>query len=100
MTNHSVTIITMQYMIRTFLTILFITSTFSSTAFAIEPEPADMASISGYVVDAESKEPLIRVMVTVKDTKNGAYTNKQGFFTLRSQPCFRSIHSAKANRRK
>ena len=84
MTNHSVTIITMQYMIRTFLTILFITSTFSSSVFAIEPEPADMASISGYVVDAESKEPLIRVMVTVKDTKNGAYTNKQGFFTLRS----------------
>ena len=84
MTNHSVTIITMQYMIRTFLTILFITSTFSSSAFAIEPDPADMASISGYVVDAESKEPLIRVMVTVKDTKNGAYTNKQGFFTLRS----------------
>ena len=74
----------MQYMIRTFLTILFITSTFSSSAFAIEPEPADMASISGYVVDGESKEPLIRVMVTVKDTKIGAYTNKQGFFTLRS----------------
>jgi len=71
-------------MIRTFLTILFITSTFSSSAFAIEPEPADMASISGYVVDGESKEPLIRVMVTVKDTKIGAYTNKQGFFTLRS----------------
>jgi len=43
-----------------------------------------MASISGYVVDGESKEPLIRVMVTVKDTKIGAYTNKQGFFTLRS----------------
>ena len=74
----------MQYMIRTFLTILFITSTFSSSAFAIEPEPADMASISGYVVDGESKEPLIRVMVTVKDTKIGVYTNKQGFFTLRS----------------
>lgn len=74
----------MQYMIRTFLTLLFISSTFSSSAFAIEPEPADMASISGYVVDGESKEPLIRVMVTVKDTKIGAYTNKQGFFTLRS----------------
>ncbi|MFZ9978099.1 MAG: TonB-dependent receptor [Candidatus Kapaibacteriota bacterium] len=71
-------------MIRTFLPLLFITSTFSSSAFAIEPEPADMASISGYVVDGESKEPLIRVMVTVKDTKIGAYTNKQGFFTLRS----------------
>jgi outer membrane receptor protein involved in Fe transport len=74
----------MQYMIRTFLALLYITNTFSSLAIAKEPDPADMASISGYVVDAESKEPLIRVMVTVKDTKNGAYTNKQGFFTLRS----------------
>ncbi|MFM7543764.1 MAG: TonB-dependent receptor [Ignavibacteria bacterium] len=71
-------------MIRTFLTILFITSTFPALLYAIEPEPSDMASISGFVVDADSKEPLIRVMVTVKDTKIGAYTNKQGFFTLRS----------------
>lgn len=71
-------------MIRTFLTILFITSTFPDLLYAIEPEPSDMASISGFVVDADSKEPLIRVMVTVKDTKIGAYTSKQGFFTLRS----------------
>ncbi|MFM8839560.1 MAG: carboxypeptidase-like regulatory domain-containing protein [bacterium] len=70
-------------MIRTFITLLFI-STFTSPAFSIEPEPADMASNSGLVVDAESKEPLIRVMVTVKGSKIGAYTNKQGFFTLRS----------------
>ncbi|MFN4768351.1 MAG: TonB-dependent receptor [Ignavibacteria bacterium] len=81
--NLSEIIITMQFMIRTFITLLFI-STFTSPAFSIEPEPADMASISGFVVDAESKEPLIRVMVTVKGTKTGAYTNKQGFFTLRS----------------
>jgi len=71
-------------MIRTFLTILFITSTFPDLLYAVEPEPSDMASISGFVVDADSKEPLIRVMVTVKDTKIGAYTSKQGFFTLRS----------------
>ena len=71
-------------MIRTFLTILFITSTFPDLLYAIKPEPSDMASISGFVVDADSKEPLIRVMVTVKDTKIGAYTSKQGFFTLRS----------------
>ena len=74
----------MQYMFRTFFAFLLILNSFPSFVVAAEPESSSMASISGYVVDAESKEPLIRVMVTVKDTKIGAYTNKQGFFTLRS----------------
>ncbi|MFM8840994.1 MAG: TonB-dependent receptor, partial [bacterium] len=77
-------IITMKHKLSSFFSVFLITFALPSFCLAIEPEPSDMASISGFVVDADSKEPLIRVMVTVKDTKIGSYTNKQGFFTLRS----------------
>jgi hypothetical protein len=77
----------MKQALSTFSAIFTLFIICSTSLFGNTPEPevaADLASVSGYVVDADSKEPLIRVMVTVKDTKIGAYTNKQGFFTLRS----------------
>ena len=49
---------------------------FHCTSFA-KIEPANSTgSITGYVIDSESKEPLIRVAVSVKGTKLGTYTSK------------------------
>ena len=74
----------------TLLPILFICLLFIGIPqhlFALDPEPSpNGASITGYIVDAQSKEPLIRALLSVKGTKIGAYTNKNGFFTLRNIP--------------
>ena len=57
---------------------------FHCTSFA-KIEPANSTgSITGYVIDSESKEPLIRVAVSVKGTKLGTYTNKNGFYTIKN----------------
>lgn len=57
---------------------------FHCTSFA-KIEPANTTgSITGYVIDSESKEPLIRVAVSVKGTKLGTYTNKNGFYTIKN----------------
>jgi hypothetical protein len=74
----------MKQALSTFASIIFTCLLIFSPLQANNPDPADMSSIYGNIVDAESKEPLIRVMVTVKDSKMGTYTNKNGFFTLRS----------------
>ncbi|MBN8572579.1 MAG: TonB-dependent receptor [Candidatus Kapaibacterium sp.] len=47
---------------------------------------AETATLSGYVKDAKSKETLVGAAVTVKGKKIGAYTNKNGFFTLKNIP--------------
>lgn len=44
------------------------------------------ATISGYVLDGESKEPLVSAVVSIKNAKIGAYTNKSGFFSLKNAP--------------
>jgi outer membrane receptor protein involved in Fe transport len=47
------------------------------------------ANVSGYVLDAETKEPLISATASIKDAKLGGFTNKSGFFTVRSIPAGR-----------
>jgi hypothetical protein len=44
------------------------------------------ASLSGYVVDDESGEPLIGASVAVAGQGMGAYTNKSGFFSIKDIP--------------
>lgn len=51
-----------------------------------EPKTVDGASLSGYVVDASTRETLISATVSIKGTKRGAYTNKSGFFSIKSIP--------------
>ncbi len=46
------------------------------------PADANLSGLSGYVVDAKTKETLIGVSVSVKGAKKGAYTNKLGFFSI------------------
>jgi len=44
------------------------------------------ATLSGYVLDSETKETLISATITIKDAKLGTLTNKSGFFTLKNIP--------------
>src|SRR5690606_10190130 len=52
-------------------------------------EPVEGASMSGYVVDASTRETLISATVIVKGTGKGAYTNKSGFFSVKNIPAGR-----------
>ncbi|MEY3387044.1 MAG: hypothetical protein RIR53_1855, partial [Bacteroidota bacterium] len=58
------------------------------TALAAGTIPADSTrgTISGFVEDAISKEPLIGAPISVKGIKAGAYTNKSGFFSISNVP--------------
>ncbi len=47
-----------------------------------EPDPALTASISGFVKDTSNGETLIGAAVSVKGTKKGAYTNRNGFYSI------------------
>jgi outer membrane cobalamin receptor len=42
----------------------------------------DNASLSGYVLDEETKETLIGATISIVGTKFGAYTNKSGYFSI------------------
>ncbi len=44
------------------------------------------SSIAGFVKNAESKETLISATVFLKGTKNGALTNKNGYFSITGIP--------------
>src|SRR5262245_34534401 len=44
------------------------------------------ATLNGYVRDAETKETLVRVTVSIKNTTLGAYTNKSGFYVVKNIP--------------
>ncbi len=46
----------------------------------------DNASISGFVYDATTKEILVGATVFIENTKIGALTNKNGFFSLSNVP--------------
>jgi hypothetical protein len=50
-----------------------------------------IASLSGYILDAENKEPLISATASIKEIKLGGFTNKSGFFTVRSIPVGRHV---------
>jgi hypothetical protein len=55
----------------------------ASTAAAVSSENA---SLSGYVIDDKTGETIIGATVFVVGTKNGAYTNKNGFFSVTNIP--------------
>lgn len=44
------------------------------------------AALNGFVKDAETKETLISATVSIKSAKRGAYTNKNGYFSINSIP--------------
>jgi hypothetical protein len=51
------------------------------------------ASVSGYVVDSHSREPLPAAAVMIKGTDRGVSTNLDGFFILdRIQPAVYTLH--------
>ena len=47
---------------------------------------AQTASLSGTVIDEETRETLISATVTIKGTKLGSLTNKNGFFSITKIP--------------
>ena len=61
---------------------------FANTALKADsppmPDPGENSSISGYILDASSKETIIGATIYLKDTKKGAYTNKSGFYSISS----------------
>lgn len=45
-----------------------------------------VGSVSGFIEDAVTKEPLIGATITVKGLRFGAYTNKSGYFSISGVP--------------
>ncbi len=54
------------------------------TKSALTPE--NTGTLNGFINDSETKETLISATVSVKGTKVGALTNKNGFYSLKSIP--------------
>ncbi len=46
----------------------------------------DGSSLSGYIIDKESKETLVGATIYLKGTKLGSYTNKSGYFSISNIP--------------
>ncbi len=66
--------------------VFFLPSPGKSATLTMIPDPQGTASISGYVVDSTTKETLISATVSIKGTKLGAFTNKSGFYSVKSIP--------------
>ncbi len=49
---------------------------------ASPPESAEMSSLSGFVSDSTTGETLIGATVSIKKLSAGAYTNKNGFYSI------------------
>ncbi|MFW5702182.1 MAG: TonB-dependent receptor, partial [Bacteroidota bacterium] len=63
---------------KAFLLYIFIAAALAGTARA--------ATLSGYVVDDKSGEPLIGASIAIPGAKLGGYTNKSGFFSIKDIP--------------
>lgn len=59
---------------------------FIAIFYSISTYGQQTMSVSGTVLDAKSKEPLIGVTVVVKGTPNGTITDIEGRFLLKAQP--------------
>ncbi len=46
----------------------------------------DAATVSGYVIEKKSGEPVIYAAVSIRGTNLGQYTNKKGYFIINSVP--------------
>ncbi len=69
------------------LYIIIISILFQSQAQLLSATPPDDGlSLSGYIIDKQSKETLIGATVFIKDTKLGAYTNRSGYFSIGNIP--------------
>jgi hypothetical protein len=74
------------------LLLLFAVSLSSPIVFSAESPakialvPAPTGTLNGFVTDSETKETLISATVSVKGTKVGALTNKNGYYSLKSIP--------------
>ncbi len=60
-------------------------SLYTST-FAVTPPADKSTSISGFVLDSATKEPIVAATITIKGTKLGALSNKSGFFSVKNIP--------------
>lgn len=58
----------------------------ASTVLSPAPNPDNLATLNGFVLDSLSKEPLVGAVVVVKGTKVGARTNKSGYFSVQNVP--------------
>ena len=56
------------------------------TLYSKEITTDETTSLSGYVMDSQNDETLVGAAVFVQGTKLGAYTNKQGYFTITDIP--------------
>jgi hypothetical protein len=66
------------------LSIMTLVALMAPTFSALAQEEG--ATLSGYVVEADTKETVIGATVTIKGTKLGGFTNKSGFFSIRNIP--------------
>ncbi len=59
---------------------------FSPARPLVAQNTANNATLSGYVMDMESKETIVSAVVSIKAAKLGTFTNKSGFFALKNIP--------------
>jgi hypothetical protein len=67
------------------LILAILTSTCVLVANSAEPDPSK-GTVSGFVRDSATREPLIGATVSVRGTKLGKITNKSGFFSIANVP--------------
>jgi hypothetical protein len=74
--------------LRGFITAICLAGLLCATSRAAAEPSGDSTrgTVSGFVEDAVTKEPLIGATVSIKGTRAGAYTNKAGFFSVSSAP--------------
>jgi len=69
------------------LTTICLSVLLSAALFAAEPlSDSTRGTVSGFVEDAVSKEPLIGATVSIKGVRAGSYTNRDGFFSASNVP--------------
>ncbi len=68
--------------------VLLVTASVLSATHVSQTAPNDNArgTVSGFVEDSVTKEPLIGATVSVKGLKAGSYTNKSGYFSISNVP--------------
>lgn len=91
MRNHLRQLVAPSALRRVFVLVTLLWLGWGTDMVQAQPPTTKHHTISGHVVDAESKETLIGATIYAPETKQGAYTNSYGFFSFSPSKPIRSI---------